>query len=542
MANEDGRFSIMSMSDGVYIELSPAKGDGKPVEITDIVESLNQKNIHDYDLLNVMNALDALAETMTFKITPSDNSDMSTQSLAGFGSKEYLIYTSTDDMRLYIKFFKTDQPKEQISADEIMEELRIMKVKTDVDIDYMQQIISDLKYNKEYILASGKPMIQSTEPTIIYKFKTEKDFRPEVDAEGNVNYHKIDSFAAVAQGQELAQLVPGTDGAAGVDVYGIEHVPKKFKPLKLKRGKNVTISKDGLTLIADVNGLVKLDDGKVSVNNTYNVPSNVGSTTGDIAFDGSVIVHGNVQTGYKLSATGDIDVQGVVEGAIIEAGGNITLHRGIQGMNRCLVKAEGDVIARYIENAEVFAGGIVHSEAILHSNVTARGNIKVEGKKGMITGGTVRSGSEISANIMGSNMGTVTNIEVGIDPLTFEEYNTLLKEIPKNKQEVEKLEQVINLLNKRKELEGELDEQKKSMYLSATRNKIFLTNKIMLAERRVEELKEDVERRNDGKIKVQNIIYPGVRISIGSAKYYVRDELQYACLYKDGADVKLTSL
>ncbi|MBC7959011.1 MAG: DUF342 domain-containing protein, partial [Vallitaleaceae bacterium] len=130
----------------------------------------------------------------------------------------------------------------------------------------------------------------------------------------------------------------------------------------------------------------------------------------------------------------------------------------------------------------------------------------------------------------------------GIDPLIWEEYNDLLKEIPKITKEAEKLEQIITLLNKKKELEGDLDEQKKAMYISATRNKIFLNNKISLSEKRLEEISEDVEKRNDGKIKVKNIVYPGTRITIGTSKYFVRDELKYVCMVKDGADVRLTSL
>ena len=98
------------------------------------------------------------------------------------------------------------------------------------------------------------------------------------------------------------------------------------------------------------------------------------------------------------------------------------------------------------------------------------------------------------------------------------------------------------LLNKRKELEGELDEKKQEMYVSATRNKIFISNKISVSEKRLEVLKEEVDRRNDGEIIVRNIVYPGTKVTIGNAKQYIRDEMKFVKMIKDGADVKLTSL
>lgn len=451
----------------------------------------------------------------------------------------YKIYVSTDSMKVFVKFVSNPVDK---CIDDIELEVKNMGIKCNVNIGYLEEIIKKIDFNKEYIVAKGKNPIDATPATIEYHFKTERDYKPEIDVNGNVNYHKLNVIAKVKKGQLLATLHPGTEGISGFDVFGKEIRAKKAKVIRLRRGKNVTINDDNTELYAELDGLVRIDDDKVIVNDTYEIPNNVGSSTGDINFDGSIVIHGNVMTGFKVIAKGDIEVMGVVEGAVVKAGGNIRLHKGIQGMNRCTIVAGGDVTARYIENADVISGGKIHSEAILHSKVSAKEIITVEGKKGMISGGIVRSGIEINTNILGSHMGTTTNIQVGIDPIIWEEYNTLLKELPKLKHEAQKLEQIIVLLNKRKELEGELDEQKKNMYMSATRNKIILSNKIKVSIKRIEELHVEVERRNDGRINVRNTIYPGVRVTIGNAKYFVRDELKYVTLIKDGADVKLTAL
>ncbi len=534
----DGSFKVNKKEDGYYIEVKMPDNDGKKVEVGEITKLLQEENI-DYDISMLIDVLENSTEDIEIKINDLvETVEVEEET----NEKNFNLYVSEDRMRAYVRFYATKNSEFKMDIESILDDIRRFKITATVDEELLNSLQNNVDFNKDYTIAIGKNVVQPKEPEITYHFKTEKDFRPEVDEDGNVNYHKISVVAHVEKGQLLATLTPGIEGIPGYDVYGNVIVPLKQKIIRLKRGKNVIVNDDGTELFADADGLVKLEDGKVVVNDSLDVPGNVGTSTGDLEFKGSVVVNGNVMTGFSIKAKGDIEVLGVVEGAVVEAGGNILLHRGIQGMNRCKVSAGGDVMARYIENGEVFAGGSIHSEAILHSNVSAKGEIKVEGKKGMITGGNVRAGTEITANILGSHMGTSTNIEVGIDPAQWDEYNDLLKEYPKLQADAEKLEQVLALLNKRKEIDGELDEQKKEMYISATRNKIILTNKISQAEKRIEELKVEVERRNDGKIKVRNTIYPGVRITIGTAKYFVRDEIKYVSMYKEGADVKLTSL
>ena len=97
-----------------------------------------------------------------------------------------------------------------------------------------------------------------------------------------------------------------------------------------------------------------------------------------------------------IKAKGDIEVRGVVEGATLISEGDIILHRGIQGMNKGVLQAEGDVVTKFIESATVKTGGDVKAGAILHSNIDAMGSIICEGKKAFTIGGKLSSISLIS--------------------------------------------------------------------------------------------------------------------------------------------------
>ena len=92
------------------------------------------------------------------------------------------------------------------------------------------------------------------------------------------------------------------------------------------------------------------------------MPVDVDNTTGDIEYEGNVIVHGNVRAGFTLKASGDITIMGVVEGANVDAGGNLTVNRGIQGMNKAQIHAGGDIVSKFVENATIVCGGNIETD------------------------------------------------------------------------------------------------------------------------------------------------------------------------------------
>jgi len=68
----------------------------------------------------------------------------------------------------------------------------------------------------------------------------------------------------------------------------------------------------------------------------------------------------------------------------LEAGADIILERGINGMGRGIVNAGGNVVTKYIENAFVTAGGNINAESIIHSEVSSGKEICVEGKEALL--------------------------------------------------------------------------------------------------------------------------------------------------------------
>ena len=533
----DGYFNIEEKEDGFYIEVFAPGTNGKSVTLEEVEEHLRGKKIDKYNLGAINSALTSDEDNVLVKIADKYIDNVNP------GDKQYKIEVSENRMTAYMTFYPTAGDQQyQLNPNELERDLRSRTVIHGIDMELLSELAVEREFNKPYIVAKGDQTVDPILGSIDYKFKTTKDFAPEVDEQGNVNFHKLSVISTVSEGDLLAVLKQTVPGIAGKNLSGTEIKPKSGKPVRIKYGKNTKPNDDKTELYASKSGLAKIFDGKIIVINVYEVPNNVGNSTGDVEFDGSVIVNGNVITGFTVKAKGDIEVMGVVEGATVIAGGNIVLHSGIQGMGKSHVEAGGDLQTKFIEQANVSCGGDITSEAILHSTVSCKGKISVEGKKGMISGGLVRAGISVSSRTLGSHMGTATEIEVGIDPLMLEEYNELNKSLPKMKEEAEKLEKVIVLLNKRKEMAGDLDPEKTEMYKSAVRNKVFLTNKIATSQKKVNELRDEVENRNAGTVRVAGVLYTGVRIGIGNIYYHVKEEIKFVSLHKDGADIKLTSL
>ena len=120
-----------------------------------------------------------------------------------------------------------------------------------------------------------------------------------------------------------------------------------------------------------VDGHVSLVDDKVFVSDVYSV-EDVSTATGNIDYQGDVEVKGNVCENFSVKTRGNVFVQGVVEGATIEAGGNIVIARGMHGQNKGKLKAGGNVIAKFISAAQVETGGYVEAEQILNAKGKCR--------------------------------------------------------------------------------------------------------------------------------------------------------------------------
>ena len=303
-------------------------------------------------------------------------------------------------------------------------------------------------------------------------------------------------------------------GEYGIDVFGKNIAPIKVRNNTLKYGKNISMSEDGLKLISLVDGHAMLEGNKVFVSNTYEVPADVDNSTGDINYEGNVIVKGSVRTGFKIRALGNVEVYGSVEGAEIVSGGDIILHHGMQGMSKGILVAKGNIVAKFIESTRVHSQGYIEVEAIIQSQVAVRDGITVMGVKGNIIGGHVKSATYIKAKTIGSPMEVTTTVEVGIDPVIQEKIVTLQQKIEEKNKSYKKMAQLVELFKKKFEA-GKLTADKADTYTKTLSEMQSVRDEMLSSHEELERLSQELVGNDDAYIEAVRDIHPGVRMIIG---------------------------
>jgi uncharacterized protein (DUF342 family) len=334
----------------------------------------------------------------------------------------------------------------------------------------------------------------------------------------------------VEEGQLLATYHPEVPGEPGTNVYGETIKAAVVKPSMIKFGKNTTLSEDKLTLTAAKSGHVTVKDGKVTVSDVL-VVENVDVSTGNIDYEGSVEVKGVVASNFSVKAGSNVLVKGIVEGATIEAGNDVILE--------CGAKAGGNIISKFIENANVTAKGGITSECILHSTVISGTEINVTGKRGFIAGGKVIAADRIEAKILGSEMGTNTVVEVGADP----QVKLRLKEIQKSMAEagkqIESMKPTIDGFAKLLKAGAKLTPDQ-----IANVKKLMELDKMLKAKMQTEsdeyaELMEKLSEQKEAMVLVESIAYPGLTVNIGELSMIVKKPVQHSRFVVDKGDVRL---
>jgi uncharacterized protein (DUF342 family) len=455
-------------------------------------------------------------------------------------SQNVLLEISKNGMNAYITLCDDEEldilENEDDNIDKVIKEIKNI-IKVGLKEEELRTALLKKYYDEKICIAEGKMPIDGKDGRIKYHFELEKKLIPKVLPDGTVDYRELDIVNNVKEGELLAEIIPPIEGENGYKVTG-EIVPyKKGKSPRLRYGKNVKLLDDGLYLVAEKDGLVELKDGKVIVSEVFQVP-NLDNKVGNIYFNGTVIVGGNALNGFQIKADGDVEVKGVVEGAYIENSGDVTIKQGIQGYNRLTIRTKGNITTKFVENAIVDAGRNIVAEAIMHSQVTSKENIILLGKKGLIVGGICRAGKEISAKIIGSAMATTTILEVGVDPSIKQRSEQLKDNINIIKDNLDKITKSLSLLDNLKKV-NRLDKEKAQMYLKLLKTRNALIEELRNSREEFEVLKEKIENLSRGRIRVSDIIYPGVRIVIGNSTYFVRDEMKRCTFYKTDGEIKV---
>ncbi|MEG0805194.1 MAG: FapA family protein [Lachnospiraceae bacterium] len=533
MSSRSGYVQLKIKNDQTYAIIFPPEEGGKNVELSHVIVYLERHQLKEYNLKELS---DVVKE-------PNEKIEIFVGQSPGYAFNEEVdISVTSDKMLVFADFYPPSEGGKQMSEQDILNELTLNKVVAGINLDVIQEYLKNHDYGQQYLLAKGTPPAHGHDAKIEYFFTTNFNTKPKKNEDGSVNYHDLNIISQVEKDQRLALLHKEDPGKEGQDVLGNIVKPKTVKSLKLDFANNIRLSEDKTEIFSEVTGHVSLVSGKVFVSNIYEVPADVDNSTGDIEYNGSVNIKGNVQSGFVVKARGDIVVEGVVEGAKLYADGQIILKRGIHGMTKGILVAKGNIITKFIENATVESGGFIETESILHSKVSAFSEIRVNGRKGFVTGGLIRAGKLVEAQLIGSEMGTTTLLEVGIDPMKKERYNELKKLIADKKKEIDQIKPILANFSE-KMAKGEEIGQNKLMYvqqLAGTYKK--MQEQLAPMREELERIHMELSMNDDARVKVFKTIYPGVTVTISDITTGVKDARSFCQFVKDSGEIIIKNM
>lgn len=452
------------------------------------------------------------------------------------------IFVSANRLKAYlrVKLFSEDA---KINVEDIYARLKEEKVTYGIKTEDIKNYCVNKEFYKELVVAEGKAPKNGTDAYIKYYFDFSDNIRFREKEDGTIDFKNIDNIKTVHKDNLLCEKINAVEGINGIDVMSNIVPCPNVKDISLPTGKNTYISDDGLKLLSSVDGCVHMKNNSINVDSVYTVAS-VDHSTGNIDFLGSVVINGDVKSGFTVKAKNDITVRGMVEGATLISGGDISISNGMNGRNTGKIKAEGNVTSKYIENCEVNADKNVYSGAIINSNVYASKSIMLRGERATIIGGECKAGEIISAKTIGTKNNISTKISIDLEQ--YSDQNT------SDKGEVTKLDQEIKVKVKDiKELERKIklvlpyikkSQDNEKIYKLAILKKIEMTKELGALKAKKLEFLNRNKKIEEYKILCSGIIYANTRISIGWMNYVVREDLSYSKIYNNGSDIEITAL
>ena len=523
------KVKIIQKNDGVYLAIGQLGPDEK-LSRKDVVSLIDSYNVQDVDFNALSEILKGNMSNREVKI--SDKAQIHQV------PEEALIEISKDRMEAFVTFKEPVNEGSKLGEEGIIKALEDAGI-VDFNIEVVQSLAKNKVYDRKYAIAKGKPPVNGADGYLQYHFNNENlRPKPKILDDGSVDFRDLGLLRLCERGDVLVTSVPPRDGTDGKDVAGnvIDFV-KGRNPQPIPLGKGTYVSEDGLHLIADISGQLVIQHGKIHINPCLEIRGNVDNSTGNIDFNGQVVISGNVLTGFTVKAQGNIEIYGVCEGATLTTDGDIVIGRGAQGMEKAKLSAGGNVTAKFIEGCNVSADGNITADSILNSTVSSGGDVILSGKRGLLTGGKLIAGNKLVAKTIGSPMGTTTIIEVGNKPTAILEIKDLKDEYEKLRKEFEKVDQAVNLLTVQSK-RGTLTDDKKQLFMKMLNAKKTYRERLNNLQFKIDDLNQSVTS-NMGTVSASNVIQPGVRVTIGNSQLTVRDKMSHCTLRNNGEKIAL---
>ncbi|MDE7284840.1 MAG: FapA family protein [Lachnospiraceae bacterium] len=425
-----------------------------------------------------------------------------------------------------------------------IEELRELLEENGVVVGIREKTLEELAQGKqnyeETIVATGIAAKDGRDGYFEYHFNPRPETKPIILSDGSVDYNVLGKIELVTSGQLLVTYHSALPYVTGRDVMGNTIDAYEGKELPLLQCKRCEPDETGCKYFASTEGNVTIEGNVLTVTPIYVIEGNLDAATGDVDFHGDVFVQGNVFAGVTVKTTGNITVNGHVETANLFAGKDVILKNGMQGSGNGVIRAGGNVMARFLEQTQVYAGNEINTGALLNCEVESGHNVIISGNRGTIIGGTAKAVEQISAASIGNRAGVTTQLVIGLDcefKSKMGEIDRLMEEYQNNMTDASRALNRIDYQLKSQPSSPDLNQQKAEQMRRKINSQLKLKETATERERLI-----DINKRSaDGKIIVSGFSYAGCIIIINGVRETLHSEYRDVTYKKSMQEIRIVS-
>ncbi|MGM0380575.1 MAG: FapA family protein [bacterium] len=516
-----GFINLENSADGLKLTVYPPQGHGLPVTMEQVKDELEESGYEqDINWPKVEQMVEEQAGE-TEKIAPRQRDPEIDGSFS--------VNLNEKETAAYLTVIPPKPEGVAVSEEEVLEYLESEGI--NYDQEKVKEVFEEEMFEEEILVAEGKEPDHGRDAELDFKV----DIAPgeegeEEEGEEDVDYRKGEEIVSAQEGDVLVEKIPATEGEPGLDVYGNEIPPEVGEDLEISAGDNVHVSEDNTQYIADEDGRVRYRDGEVLVEPVFIIEGDLDYEVGNVGFEGVVIVKGMILDGFKVEASQRIEAESVGK-AVVECEGDVVLDKGMVGRDEGILKAGGDIFAKYIENSRVQAdGSVVVEEAIMHSEVDAGEYVIVKGqRRGDIVGGVTRAGKAISAEDIGSAMASKTELAVGIDPKIRDRIREIEELIEEQKLRLTKIKNGLQGIKEQANKLGgveELPEEKQDKRVQLVSRAKAVRKKMENLGEELQELRQKIQGSDGGEVYCRGDISDGVKLTIQTATMHLTEPQQ----------------
>ncbi|MFH1733252.1 MAG: FapA family protein [bacterium] len=452
----------------------------------------------------------------------------------------YVLEISPSEMEAFLTIIvkknrSYEEDPEFPSNEEILRYLKASGIVYGINLQAIERYSRRGKYGETLQIAKGKYPIAGSSGSVEYFVRGGNNEQMKIDSDKFESIQSKFQAQYVQKGDLLIRKLFPNKGFEGITVTGNKIRAAAGKEIFLCAGRNTHIGDEEQTeLRASADGVVSIQGDVVHIDGTKLINSDVDSATGNISFPGNIVILRDVKDGMIVRAGGNIEVNGQVEDALLDASGDIKIKGSFIGSGKGEVHAGGDVHVRKIFNQTIKAGKSVFVYDLAQNAIIMAGErIAATFYDGVIEGGHIQAKWNIVTNVLGNSNGDETIAEISGKAASENRLIEISRKLESKHIELKDCYYDIQILESLRN--GGLPDPNSDSKIRELSNRIA---QLEFAISTLDKEEADIERKiadmgAPGTIQVRIRIFPGAMIKINDAELKIKEILRSSLLKED---------